>query len=213
MGDSNNTDKENYEKQIKELHDRITVLIRQRTEYLSKLDTIDSTSITLISEIKLQIISTQRDIDENNTRIYGLQVILIQINKEINKYIGEIEVYKQNIEEYIKKLEAIIKKKTIDGTDQGTSIDISVYIKNIDTQDKDVIFKMNNQIEKFEVTLKEMTRKYNEEYKSFTILLKQCDTTCNSRISIIQQEKNEMEEKCDKKVNIRITEINKTHQL
>merc|ERR1711957_1122614 len=166
-----NTDKENYEKQIKELHDRITVLIRQRTEYLSKLDTIDSTSITLISEIKLQIISIQRDIDENNTRIYGLQVILIQINKEINKYIGEIEVYKQNIEyyietlekyeeikgsleEYIKKLEAIIKKKTIDGTDQGTSIDISVYIKNIDTQDKDVIFKMNNQIEKFEVTLK-----------------------------------------------------------
>ena len=228
--DSNNTDKENYEKQIKELHDRITVLIRQRTEYLSKLDTIDSTSITLISEIKLQIISIQRDIDENNTRIYGLQVILIQINKEINKYQGEIEVYKQNIEyyietlekyeeikgsleEYIKKLEAIIKKKTIDGTDQGTSIDISVYIKNIDTQDKDVIFKMNNQIEKFEVTLKEMTRKYNEEYKSFTILLKQCDTTCNSRISIIQQEKNEMEEKCDKKVNIRITEINKTHQI
>ena len=72
---------------------------------------------------------------------------------------------------------------------------------------------MNNQIEKFEVTLKEMTRKYNEEYASFKILLKKCEDGCNSRISIIQQEKSEMDEKCDKKISIRINDINKSTQI
>merc|ERR1712032_319602 len=228
--DSNNTDRENYEKSIKELREKIALLVKQRTEYLLKLDTIDSTSITLITEIKRNIIEIQQQIDQNNTSIRDFEVLLLQVSREISKYQGEIEIYKQNIEyyvemmekyeeikssleEYIKKLENIIKKKTIDGTDDGTSIDISVYIKNIDTQDKDVIYKMNNQIEKFEVTLKEITRKYNEEYASFRSLLKKCEENCNTRIAVIQQEKNEMDEKCDKKINIRITEINKTNQI
>merc|ERR1711957_892215 len=162
--------------------------------------------------------------------IRNFEILLIQINREIYKYQGEIEVLKKNLEEYqdmmekyeeiktsleeyIKKLENIIKKKTIDGTDKGTSIDISVYIKNIDTQDKDIIYKLNNQIELFEVKIKAITTRYELEFKNFNIQLKKCDDTCNSRISIIQQEKNELEEKCDKKINIRITEINKSNQL
>merc|ERR1712032_60529 len=204
--DSNNTDRENYEKSIKELREKIALLVKQRTEYLLKLDTIDSTSITLITEIKRNIIEIQQQIDQNNTSIRDFEVLLLQVSREISKYQGEIEVYKQNIEsyvemmeryeeiktsleEYIKKLENIIKKKTIDGSDEGTSIDISVYIKNIDTQDKDIIYKLNNQIELFEVKIKSITKKYEEQFKNFSVLLKKCEDTCNSRISIIQQEK------------------------
>merc|ERR1711957_897582 len=186
---------------------------KQRTDFLSKLDTIDSTSITLITEIKVSIINIQSQIDDNTQNIRNFEILLIQINREIYKYQGEIEVLKKNLEEYqdmmekyeeiktsleeyIKKLENIIKKKTIDGTDKGTSIDISVYIKNIDTQDKDIIYKLNNQIELFEVKIKAITTRYELEFKNFNIQLKKCDDTCNSRISIIQQEKNELEEKC-----------------
>merc|ERR1711957_844089 len=126
--DSNNTDKEGYEKQIKELREKIIILIKQRTDFLSKLDTIDSTSITLITEIKVSIINIQSQIDDNTQNIRNFEILLIQINREIYKYQGEIEVLKKNLEEYqdmmekyeeiktsleeyIKKLENIIKKK------------------------------------------------------------------------------------------------------
>jgi len=218
-----------YEIKIKQVLDTINIEMNERDQWLDKLDTIDTTSILQISEIKQKISILSGQISQNYHHYETYYKLLIQYKSQWSKTSAELEIYrdwnernnemiekynklKAQIAEYVDKLKKLAEEIKKIKIDNHVEIDISTYIQNIETQDPKVQFKIENAIESFKVQMAEMSRRYKIEIEKFHGLIDKEKESCNIRITTIEQSKQQIEEQCENKINIRITEITKTHE-
>ena len=221
------TDRDANDKNLKEYQLRIAQLLLQRKALMDKLDTIDSNNISIISEIKTQMTTIQINIDNFYTNIAKLDILIRQNISEIAALEAEIAIYKSNeeyyldiisqyqtllinMDAYILELKKIAEQDKIQNTD-GTTFNLTVYINQIDSQNKDIIFTLKNQIEAFNVNIKELQRQYQVEYKKFRTEITKGVESCNIKVNILLQEKNELEESCEKKIKKRVEECEKSN--
>merc|ERR1712151_504140 len=234
---------ESYEKKIvvfdasiKKYTQRIENLLKiikeqesDRDSLFERLDTIDSNSFHMVSEIKQKITEITREISTNYVSYENYYQLLIREKEEWARYSALLEIYKKQTEEnneyiekynalkaelkkYIEQLKKLAEENNKIKIDSSTEIDISVYIKGIETQDPNIKFKIEHAIENFKVQIEEMKRKYEIEIKKYHALIDKEKEGCNSRITIIEQQKQQCEENCENKINVRITELTKTHE-
>jgi len=220
---NNDTSIEEKNRQIRNLKDKIKSLTDQKKDYLSRLDTVDCSNISIVNINKQYIINIQEQIEESYNQITNYQSLITSYQEENAKYRSQIEMYKENEKfyeelidnysqittdqsDYIKRLNEIINDNKVKNKD-GQIIDINIYINNKDELVKD----LKIQIEKNIKRINELKIKYEKDVK---IIREDCNKNkeyYNNQINIYIQNKSEFEEKCNNTINLRIKTINRQY--
>jgi len=207
---NNNTDIQRNQREIDSLKDRIKQLIEQKKEILMKIDTIDCTSITLISEYKNKISEYQHSIQQYYNQILTLTQYILVSTGENSKLEAQIEFYKSNSEyyqelinkyseintdqsEYIKQLKEMIKKYIITDED-GSVIDPGPWFQKNDG-DK-IITQLKLQITQINITVTKMVVEYTNNIKQIKIDYGKSISDCKNQLNIYINTISENEEKC-----------------